>query len=120
MTFIEDYRKILLSRIKDYHWNDIQIEIESFFIELQRANFPRQDCLNKFIVSKPEILEKFSQQIHDFQPKFTGIYAVDFMIVMNMIAVAMRCIHLKNRLLSHFEEKLGLVTNTPKRCLLFL
>ncbi len=60
MTFIEDYRKILLSRIKDYHWNDIQIEIESFFIELQRANFPRQDCLNKFIVSKPEILEKFS------------------------------------------------------------
>jgi len=60
MTFIEDYRKILLRRIKDYHWNDIQIEIKSFFDEIQRANFPRQDCLNKFVVSKTEILEKFS------------------------------------------------------------
>lgn len=28
MTFIEDYRKILRRMIKDYHWNDIQIEIE--------------------------------------------------------------------------------------------
>lgn len=60
MTFIEDYRKILQRMIKDYHWNDIQIEIESFFNEIKRANIPRQECLKKFIISESGILEKFS------------------------------------------------------------
>ncbi|KKL67172.1 hypothetical protein LCGC14_2137650 [marine sediment metagenome] len=60
MAFIEDYRKILRRRIKEYYWNDIRIEIESFFNEIQRANIPRQECLKKFIISEEKILEKFS------------------------------------------------------------
>ncbi|KKM71433.1 hypothetical protein LCGC14_1430720, partial [marine sediment metagenome] len=60
MAFIEDYRKILRRMIKEYHWNDIQSEIESFFNEIQRSNIPRQECLKKFIISESEILEKFS------------------------------------------------------------
>ncbi|GAG95746.1 unnamed protein product, partial [marine sediment metagenome] len=61
MSFIEDYRKILKRRIKEYHWTDIQTEIESFFAKIQSVTIPdsAKFCLKKFTLSKKELLDKF-------------------------------------------------------------
>ena len=61
MSFIEDYRKILRRRIKEYYWNDIQTEIESFFAKIQSVTIPdsAKFCLKKFTLSQKEILDKF-------------------------------------------------------------
>jgi len=61
MTFIDDYRKILKRRIKDYHWDNIQSEIDSFFEIVQRVTIPDNStrCLEKFLLSPSDILAKF-------------------------------------------------------------
>jgi len=60
MSFIDDYRKILKTRMQ-YSWDDIQNEIELFFKEIQRVNIPNnsKNCLKNFVLSKDMILEKF-------------------------------------------------------------
>lgn len=62
MSFIDDYRKILKRRIKEYNWNDIQTEIELFFKEIHRVNIPESSkyCLKNFALSEEKILEKFN------------------------------------------------------------
>ena len=61
MSFIDDYRKILKRKIKEYHWIDIQTEIESFFAKIQSVTIPESAkfCLKKFTLSQKEILDKF-------------------------------------------------------------
>jgi hypothetical protein len=61
MTFIDDYRKILKRRIKNYNWDNIQSEIDSFFEIVQKVTTPDNStrCLEKFLLSPSDILAKF-------------------------------------------------------------